>query len=273
MKRFLLVLLMTLAALALFAERLKIDFRYNLNGDDGKNHLNWQNGTKKVRDSFDAVSGASKKMSTKLLRELQTVEKKRIFPKGLYALLLFAVTSPEQAKEDLLSVEKNDNMLTISFVHRGNAYRITTDEKGRFDLLTGFSIAEGLATNTNRVFTIKPEFIQGYQMPAENPDEKAEAAKNVQGATDWNLVDWEKVTFIPDTYDETAEKIWSGRLKADVRDGILTVSGGLKKIDKPKKAEAAEADNTEPEKPDAEKEESLSPPEAPAPDEKEPPKQ
>ena len=229
----------------LSAESLKIDFRCRLDGDDGKNYLNWQSDTSKIKDSFDAVSGASKKMSTKLLREVQIEEKKRLFPKGLYALLLFAVTSPEQIKTDMLTVEAEDRKLTISFIHRGNAYKITTDEKGRLDLLTGFTFAEGLATNSKQVFTIKPEYLQGYE---EKSDEKEAEQKETKiptpnplpespaGSTDWNLLDWEKVTFIPDTYDEKAEKIWNGKLKTSLKDGVLTISGKLKKVEKPKKS-------------------------------------
>ena len=233
----------------LSAESLKIDFRCRLDGDDGKNYLNWQIDTSKIKDSFDAVSGASKKMSTKLLREVQVEEKKRLFPKGLYALLLFAVTSPEQMKTDMLTVEAEDRKLTISFIHRGNAYKITTDEKGRLDLLTGFTFAEGLATNSKQVFTIKPEYLQGYEEKSDEKEADKKEAKiptpnptpnplpeSPAGSTDWNLLDWEKVTFIPDTYDEKAEKIWNGKLKTSLKDGVLTISGKLKKVEKPKKS-------------------------------------
>ncbi|MBQ3966902.1 MAG: hypothetical protein II684_08750, partial [Treponema sp.] len=229
----------------LSAESLKIDFRCRLDGDDGKNYLNWQSDTSKIKDSFDAVSGASKKMSTKLLREVQAEEKKRLFPKGLYALLLFAVTSPEQMKTDMLTVEAEDRKLTISFIHRGNAYKITTDEKGRLDLLTGFTFAEGLAINSKQVFTIKPEYLQGYEEKSDEKEADKKEAKiptpnplpeSPAGSTDWNLLDWEKVTFIPDTYDEKAEKIWNGKLKTTLKDGVLTISGKLKKVEKPKKS-------------------------------------
>ena len=244
MKRMLCAVLVALTSLAFATETMKIDFRYRLNGDDGKNHLNWQTKTTKdkqakttnpnsvadrqIKDKYDATTGASKSMSTKYLREAAFSGSNMIMPKGLYCLLLFAVSSNEQAEVDMLKVEKQpgkEKALSISFIHRGNAYRISTDEKGQLDTLTSFSAAVSLADNTGKEFAIKKEFLKEGAAPKE---------ENAAPVTDWNLIDWDKVQFMPDRYDGGVPKIWNGKLTARFKDNILTITGTLKKIDQPK---------------------------------------
>ena len=247
MKRMLCAVLVALASLAFAAETMKVDFRYRLNGDDGKNHLNWQTKTTKdkqatttnpntvadrqIKDKYDATTGASKNMSTKYLREAAFMGKSIIMPKGLYCLLLFAVSGNEQAEVDMLKVERQpmqEKALNISFVHRGIAYRISTDEKGQLDTLSSFMCTESLAENKGTVFAIKQDFLKEGAAPK---------GENAAPVTDWNLVDWDKVVFKPDTYDEMPEKAWQGTLKTKLKDGVLTVSGKLEKLAKPKKPE------------------------------------
>ncbi|MBQ6779895.1 MAG: hypothetical protein IJP62_01545 [Treponema sp.] len=217
MKRLFFAAIILSLSLPTFAtETLRIDFRYNLNADDGKNYLHWRTKDTKIKDSFDAVSGASKAMSTKQLREMQFADKKKLFPKGLYALLLFAVSPAEQAKIDSLTVTPQGKQLAISFMHRGNAYKITSDEKGRLNTNTSFSMAQGVATNSARVFTIKDTFLA--------PDK---------------TLDQTKLIFSEDVYDEGVAQIWNGKLKATCAGGILKISGTLKKIPKPEKQKTA----------------------------------
>lgn len=243
MKRMLCAVLVALTSLAFATETMKIDFRYRLNGDDGKNHLNWQTKTTKdkqakttnpnsvadrqIKDKYDATTGASKNMSTKYMREAAFSGSNMIMPKGLYCLLLFAVSSAELAETDMFKVEKQpgkEKALSISFIHRGNAYRISTDEKGQLDTLTSFTAAVSLADNTGGVFTIKPELIKN----------STETDKSGTKNADWNLIDWDKVQFMPDRYDGGVPEIWNGKLTARFKDNILTITGTLKKIDRPK---------------------------------------
>ena len=216
MKHLLWVVLLFCTSLAFGTETLKIDFRYNTRADDGKNHLYWQTKDTKVHDYFDAVSGASKARSTKQLRQLQAPSNVKQFPKGLYALLLFAVTPAAQGKTDALTVETIDGHLTISFQHRGNAYLITADEKGRLHTRTSFMIAENFAAAE-----------EGTAEPAaENTAETAsEAVPHAEAP----------LPFVQDDYGDNAEFIWDGRLKAAYTDGILTITGKLKKIEKPER--------------------------------------
>lgn len=249
MKNLACLVLLFCAASAASAEKLSIAFRYNTAADDGKNFLRWQTDGTKTADRFDAVTGASLAQSTKSLRAVQEPGKKKAFPKGLYALLLFAVSPAAQAQADDLAVAKDGAQLTISFMHRGNAYRITTDEKGRLHTRTGFTIAEHLADNTAGIFTLKPEFVYGARPePAEqtnSPDgTNAPAAQDDADAaaeTDGTRINWEAVPFVPDDYDESAETIWDGTLKTAFADGVLTITGTLKRIAPPKKPQPAEA--------------------------------
>lgn len=261
MKNLACLFLLLCAASAYSAEKLSIAFRYNTAADDGKNFLRWQTNGTKTADRFDAVTGASVAQSTKSLRALQEPGKKKAFPKGLYALLLFAVSPAAQAQADDLAVAKDGARLTISFMHRGNAYRITTDEKGRLHTRTGFVLAEHLADNTAGKFTLKPEFVYGAQPePAEqtdSPNEPKETAvqddagapaettaqddAGVPAETDEIRIDWETVSFVPDDYDESAETIWDGTLKTAFADGVLTITGTLKRIAPPQKPKPTEA--------------------------------
>ncbi len=243
------LVLLLCAVPAFSAEKLSIAFRYNTVADDGKNFLRWQTDDTKTSDRFDAVTGASVAKSTKLLRALQEPDKKKAFPKGLYALLLFAVSPAAQAQSDGLTVEKDGARLTISFMHRGNAYRITTDEKGRLHTRTSFALAEHIADNTAGIFTIKPEFLPGASLEppekAEAPDGQTETAAQdgapAAAETDGTRVAEEILPFVPDDYDESAPAIWDGTLKTAFADGVLTITGRLKRIAPPKKPVPAEA--------------------------------
>ena len=220
MKHLACLALLLCAGAAFGAERLKIDFRYNTAADDGGNFLRWRTSGVQADDRFDAVTGASVAQSTKGLRAVQA-DGGKTFPKGLYALLLFAVSPAAQAQTDGLTVTQDGARLSVAFMHRGVAYRICTDEQGRLDPRSSFSLAEGLADNTAGVFTIKPEFL--YDTADETTGESARATG----------IDWEKVTFVPDSYGEGTERVWDGALSMTFVDGVLTIRGTLKRIAAP----------------------------------------
>ena len=63
---------------------------------------------------------------------------KRTFPGGLSGLFLFAVSGVPQRTSDNLNVSKaSDGTITIQYVHRGTAYKITTDRNGRLTFPAG----------------------------------------------------------------------------------------------------------------------------------------
>ncbi|MDY2843509.1 MAG: hypothetical protein SOT81_05945 [Treponema sp.] len=141
-------------------ETLKIDFRFNTKTKDKKNYLKWKASSKKVKDSYDAVSGASVSHST---GELLTLfwdgnSKNLLAPKGLRAILLFAVSNPEYLESDNFIAEKgSDGKIKISFTHRKIGYFIQTDEKGKLDLENGFFIANTQDENQNTDFSDNTE--------------------------------------------------------------------------------------------------------------------
>ncbi|MDE7139339.1 MAG: hypothetical protein K2O09_01035 [Treponemataceae bacterium] len=63
--------------------------------------------------------------------------------------------------------------------------------------------------------------------------------------TDGTRIAWETVPFVPDDYDESAETIWDGTLKTAFADGVLTITGTLKRIAPPQKPQPAEAPSDE----------------------------
>jgi len=116
------------------SEDLVIDFQVNLAAEDAANHFNWKGNIRYMaaEDSFDAVSGASALGSTHLFQAyLYDVEGKATMSTGLRGLFLFGVNPLAQLQGDNLNAAKNsDGSIVIQYVHRGTAYRFTTDTKG-----------------------------------------------------------------------------------------------------------------------------------------------
>ena len=142
-------------------QSIQFSFRYNTLADDGKNYLAWKTDGTKQRDSFDAVSGASAARSTQNWAAFATVSKNKVMPKGLRALLLFAVNPRQAAQDDALSVSQEGRQLTIQFVHRGIAYRIQSDSHGLLDTESSFFLAENVAENKGGVFSLVREVLPG----------------------------------------------------------------------------------------------------------------
>ena len=57
-------LVLAAAASLAVAQKVSIDFRFNTEAADAKNHFNWSADGKTVKDGFDAATGASKAQST-----------------------------------------------------------------------------------------------------------------------------------------------------------------------------------------------------------------
>lgn len=125
------------------AQDLKIDYQYNLTADDSNNYLTFSGpqrfGTAN-KDSYDAVTGASKQKSTALFSaSYQTdIAGKTAFPGTVRSLLLYPVDYPSARTEDNLNVTKAANgVITVQFAHRGTAYRVVTDNQGRLSFPRG----------------------------------------------------------------------------------------------------------------------------------------
>ena len=184
-----------------FAETVKVDFSLDTTGKTtDQNTILWQIDKEKTADRYDAISGASINFSTKIATSLK-------LPEALKKLALFPVSAPEMLKKDAFSVEQNDDgSLDVTFVHRGVAYWISSDKRGRVDAETGFSYAV-IGEKTDKGFSIKDEFV-----------------KDGEDKSDMKNIDWDKVEFEDDKI-----AVYSGmklkRAKAflSFADDILTV--------------------------------------------------
>ena len=199
------------------ATDVRIDFKMNVAKEDyAANYFNWTIGKQAtVKDKFDMTSGASVKGSTKAFNEVRYAEpaadKKAAIPAGLRGLLLYPVANFDVAKFDNLSVVENGGVITVCFVHRGTAYKLSTDKKGNFDVLTGAKIARNVGDNNMNVFTVKPEYLK----------DGGDAAK-------MSDLDWSKVQLESDTYSPEAVYQYEGTLKFTFKNNVLGISGTLK---------------------------------------------
>ncbi len=207
------LVLAAVASLAV-AQKVSIDFRFNTEAADAKNHFNWSADGKTVKDGFDAATGASKAQSTtafNVVRYDNETTKKNAIPAGLRALILYPVASWDTAVADAFTVTENKKQLVIRFVHRGTAYQITTDSKGKIDTGDSFQIATGIADNIGGKFMIKDEFLKAGGDKANMAD-----------------LDWSKIRLIDDEAAEDATVDYDGELSASLKKGILTIKGNLK---------------------------------------------
>ncbi len=205
----------TVSVFAAAAQKVTIDYRFNALKDDAKNYYNWSANGKNIKDGFDAKSGASKSKSTTEFNAVRfdTTGKAKAIPAGLRSLVLYPVANRATADNDAFTVTAEGKKLVIRFVHRGTAYRITTDDKGVIDLSKSFEMAPGLADNVAGAFILKADYLKAGGDNTKMSD-----------------IDWTKVTFKPDTADDNATYKYNGTLNAAYsKDGILTVKGSLKK--------------------------------------------
>lgn len=183
MKKLFSIFLLFFASSAIFSEKAKIEFRLNLKSDDKTNYLKWSAENTSYKDYFDVVSGASKFHSTSELNLIQfdSSKKSKATPKGLKSLLLFAVSDFKYINDDGLKISEENNQIKLEFIHRGNAYKIISDDKGFLHIndtdFESFFIAENVMENKNGVFTNKEELTRGF-IPPENKNETADTEKN-----------------------------------------------------------------------------------------------
>lgn len=201
------------AAPAAFAQNFTVDYRANLLAADTGNYLNWSVGSETVKDKMDAASGASVGKSTYKLdafRYDSATTKKAAAPGGFRSLLLFAMAKPDAMKADNLTAVANGKQVTVTYVHRGVAYKMETDKDGNFDVLTGAFKASVGAANAEKKFELKPEFVK-------------------KGGNSLNMADLDmtKVKYVPDAKVAEATRWYEGKLAFAYDKGILTIKGTL----------------------------------------------
>lgn len=229
-KSFLSVIIALCAAAAVSAQNVKIAFRFNTASDDGKNFVNWSAGDTRIKDTYDALSGASAAHSTAALSAVRYAGgTKKAVPKGLYALLLYAVSPHSAAEKDAFAVCEEDGTFMIQFIHRSTAYRITAGGKGYIDILSGFQIAEDVCEKKDGVFVLKKDYVKDGGDPLKMTD-----------------CDWTKLSFTEDIPDPEADAWYTGALRTSLKENILSVNGKLKKTVPEKKPEEKAAPETVP---------------------------
>jgi hypothetical protein len=203
-------------AISIFAQaqEVAIDFRYNVHQyEPSKNYFNWLIGSRNIRDSLDATSGASRARSTSQFDAIRYDSNGRYtIPVGLRQLLLFAVSPERYFINWPITVQEEDQKLVIRFFIRGTLYEIRTDDKKQFDVQNSFFKAPDIGENgsTYSPFVIRPQYI----LPGGNE-------------RDMNSLDFGKVRWTPDIADTGASRKYKGVLTAGYVKGILTITGRL----------------------------------------------
>ena len=132
------------------SEDLVIDYRVNVKGSDTGNYFNWKGNVRYMaaEDSFDAVTGASVAGSTHLfMMYLYDVEAKEAMSSGLRGLFLYGVNGASSTRNDKLQAMKNsDGSIVVQYVHRGTAFRFTTDKNGVLSLPDGMMESRKIGT-------------------------------------------------------------------------------------------------------------------------------
>jgi len=195
------------------SEDLIIDARINYAGTDEDNYFNWKGNVRYMaaQDSYDAVSGASVAGSTSLfMMYLYDVEAKEAMPSGLRGLFLFGVNGADQVQADKVEAMEDGGTITVQYVHRGTAYRFTTDGNGVLSLPDGTMEMRRIGT---------PD---GYE---------EEFSSDGTGAG----VDYEKVwssDVSPMGPNPEAMYFWDGDLQFAVDGDVLTIKGILTAVER-----------------------------------------
>ena len=198
------------------ATDVKIDFRMNLVKEDYmSNYFSWTLGKQAmIKDTFDAVSGASLKGSTKAFNAVRyagnVADKKAAIPAALRSLFLFPLVDWKFVAEYGLQITNTDGVLTIRFARKTTAYELTTDKKGNFNILTGAKIAKDITEKTETGYVIKHEYLKAGGDPTKMSD-----------------LDWNKVPLKSDTFASDAAYHYEGTLKFALKDNVLTAKGTL----------------------------------------------
>jgi hypothetical protein len=235
MKQKALVFLMLLGCGALIsAQDLSIDYRFDVSGRTPGNYLSYTSAIRYIaadKDSFDAVSGASRQKSTSLFAPIQTDNMGRAtISGGFRSLLMFPLADDATRVGDNLHVYKEGTAITMEYVHRGVAYRIRTDERGNISFPRGSYVMRTIGS------------IKGHDPQVISTDFSAD--KTAAGL-DWKKV-WDPKTpsgrpvepgsdrmtgpIQNDYGDMMAMFNWDGTLEVGFENSILTIKGVLRPV-------------------------------------------
>lgn len=141
MKKILSLLFVAAAITGATAADLTIDAKFDLSGKDlAGSYFSFKSAIVSVeKDQVDVVTGASKAEATDKWNYLRPdVKGKNTLPGAFNHLLKWGVSPATQYEADLPFATTNaDGSITIQFVHRGTALKLTTDQSGKFTLPVG----------------------------------------------------------------------------------------------------------------------------------------
>jgi hypothetical protein len=218
----------------LSAQDLTIDYRYNTAGPDSGNYLSYTSAIRYIaaeKDSFDAVSGASRQKSTSLFAPIQwDIMGRATISGGFRGLLLYPVAPNSIPKEDNLHVYREGNIITAEYAHRGVAYRIRTDQQGNISFPRGSYVMRTIG------------YIKGHDPQVISTDFSPD---KTAGSIDWRKV-WDPAVPSGKTIDAGSEAKtgpiqndygdmmamfnWDGTLQVSLENSILTIKGVLRPV-------------------------------------------
>jgi hypothetical protein len=228
------IVLIAVSGAALSAQDLAIDYRYDTSGAPGGNYLSYRSAIRYIaadKDTFDAVTGASKQKSTSLFAPIQTdIMGRATISGGFRSLLMFPLAPDTTRIDDNLHVYKEGPVITMEYAHRGVAYRIRTDRNGSISFPRGNYVMRSIG------------YIQGAgpQVISRHFSRDMTAS-----SIDWNKV-WDpavppgqlvapgsdaRTGPIQNDYgDMMAMFNWDGTLEVKFENAVLTIQGVLRPV-------------------------------------------
>jgi phosphopantetheinyl transferase (holo-ACP synthase) len=204
-----------IAVFAVSAQKISIDFRYNVGrSDPAGDYFSWNKADgKAIKDTFDTASGASRLKTTEefnvVYNDGSSVANRRAIPATFRGLFLYPVSDRETFTFDNLTVTPQGSEFLIRYVHRGTAYQILTNRK-RADVTTDASYAAAVGESVAGSFVIKEAF-----------------RKAGTDGTKMSDLDWNKITLLRDAPAANSAKSATGYLTVGFANNILTLKGDL----------------------------------------------
>jgi hypothetical protein len=227
-------LFLSILAGTLSAQDFTVDYRLNPAGPDGGNYLSYRSAIRYIaaeKDSYDALSGASRQKSTSLFAPVQTdIMGRATISQGFRGLLLFPVAPDSVRQEDNLHVYKQGDVITMEYAHRGVAYRVQTDRNGRISFPRGGYVMRTIG------------YIQGQDPQVISRDFSSDGtAAGIDWQKVWNpaapsgrpAVSGSSALTGPiqnDYGDMMAMFNWDGTLQVQFENNILTITGTLRPV-------------------------------------------
>jgi len=229
MKRLLTAFAVSIALTAgAFAADLTIDARFDLTGKDvAGSYLTFKAPTASVDKAkvdpakADAISAASTQTATKVWNSLQPdATGKSTFPAGFQSLLKYPVSPIAQYNVDLPKAWKNaDGSITFQYLHRGTAYKFSTDKTGKFVFpLTGAVLRKvGLPPPAGQIAPVLSADIS-----------KDGTTAGIDWAKVWDAaVTGDKISPIADDKPASTTTQWVGSVQVTLTGSVVTLKGDL----------------------------------------------